>query len=530
MLMKKIFSFAILLAGTLHALNAGDMKPVSTKIATPAEQKITATNSEVITSTPEGTLIDPLYCASEASYFIYSSALVSMSNNGYAGAMVRTDDAIYIRNIISQYSSSYTYWVKGDIGEDGSVTFQFPQLIYHNDANPASDRYVAMLTPHVNGESITLEAEEGNCDLRMKWEGNRLVQVIPEIADPTAKKYAGMIGLIDSSGDFKSFGELGISYKVADLKPLEAPADIQTSRYIFNYRDGDRELKSNVITIGTSGNEVWFKGLNTFIPEAWVKGTLNNGVVSIPSTYTGIYDGYLTYVTGLSDDNKRLVTPLTLTKTDQDYTADATVFINIGDETVDLNSNRVFKQGTMTPYIEGTKTPTTPVIDTSEEGTEAFDENEGMGALIFTFDPVDTEGYPLDQSKLYYNIYSNGKLHTFNKDLYGLDQDMTDIPYAFQSDFIMSMYGYFFVFFLEDMDSIGVRAVYKDGDNTTYSGIATYHFRESGIDAATVFSKAVSEEYLNLNGQKVANPDKGIYIKIMHYPDGSRKACKVAIH
>ena len=160
MLMKKIFSFAILLAGTLHALNAGDMKPVSTKIATPAEQKITATNSEVITSTPEGTLIDPLYCASEASYFIYSSALVSMSNNGYAGAMVRTDDAIYIRNIISQYSSSYTYWVKGDIGEDGSVTFQFPQLIYHNDANPASDRYVAMLTPHVNGESITLEAED----------------------------------------------------------------------------------------------------------------------------------------------------------------------------------------------------------------------------------------------------------------------------------------------------------------------------------------------------------------------------------
>ena len=62
MLMKKIFSFAILLAGTLHALNAGDMKPVSTKIATPAEQKITATNSEVITSTPEGTLIDLLLC------------------------------------------------------------------------------------------------------------------------------------------------------------------------------------------------------------------------------------------------------------------------------------------------------------------------------------------------------------------------------------------------------------------------------------------------------------------------------------
>ena len=284
-----------------------------------------------------------------------------------------------------------------------------------------------------------------------------------------------------------------------------------------------------MVTIGISGDEVWFKGLNTFIPEAWVKGTISNGTISIPSTYTGVYEGYLTYITGISDDNKQLVTPLTIKQNGDRYTIHGSLFISIGDETVDFNSNRVFTNGFFTPYIESTKTPATPVIDTSEEGTEAFDENEGMGALIFTMDAVDTEGYPLDQSKLYYNVFSDGKLYTFDKDLYGLEEDMTDIPYAFQGDLIMSMYGYFFVFFLEDMDSIGVRAVYKDGDNTTYSEIATYQFREAGISAPSVAPEAVSEEYINLNGQKVSEPSQGIFIKLTRYSDGSSKATKTVV-
>ena len=144
----------------LHAIHPG------TVYLTPATGgTITATNSEVITATPEGTLIDPLYSVSEASYFMYSSALVTLATNGYAGAMVRTDEAIYIRNIISEYSAPQTYWVKGDIEADGSVTFRFPQLIYHNASNPAADRYVALMTPQSNGTGISLQTVEGDCDL-----------------------------------------------------------------------------------------------------------------------------------------------------------------------------------------------------------------------------------------------------------------------------------------------------------------------------------------------------------------------------
>ena len=182
--MKKIFTLALLLTAAATATNAGTPKQVAAKITPATGGTITATNSEVITDTPEGTLIDPLYCVSEASYFIYSSALVTVTTNGYAGAMVRTDEAIYIRDIISEYNAPQTYWVKGDIGDDGSVTFRFPQLIYHNESNPAADRYIALMTPQSNGTSISLKVVEGNCDLKMKWDGNRLVQAMPEFADP----------------------------------------------------------------------------------------------------------------------------------------------------------------------------------------------------------------------------------------------------------------------------------------------------------------------------------------------------------
>ena len=298
---------------------------------------------------------------------------------------------------------------------------------------------------------------------------------------------------------------------------------------MYDYVDGSNNAKTTVITVGTSGDDVWFQGLNTFIPEAWVKGSLSNGVVTVPSTFTGIVQGYLTYVTALSEDKTQLVNPLTFTKTDDKYVANATVFVNIGNEKVDLNDNRIYNNVVLTPYVEGNKTPATPVIDTSEEGTEAFIEEEGMGALVFTLDAVDTEGNPLDQSKLYYNVFKNGELYTFDKDLYGLEEDMVDIPYDFQSDFIMSAYGYFFVFFLEDMDSIGVRAVYKDGDTTTYSETATYVFRNAGIVSPEGTSVPVSEEYINLNGQKVNHPENGIYIKITRYADGAMKAEKTAV-
>ncbi len=530
--MKKYFTFAVM---GLSAFMASGAVPEATvtevKLAAAAAPlAITPVSTDIITQQPDGTLTEPLYCASGTTYLIYNGALGGMTNNGYAGAMVRTDDAVYIRNIISEYSVGTDYWIKGDVEADGTVTFKFPQQIAHRAATSTTterDFYVALLTPKSTGTSVTLSVDEAKCDMQMKWEGDRLVQIIPETSGPLAS-YQGILGVVDGEGSFMGYGEQQLSYKIVDTTPLAPPASAQMSQYVIKYKNGEGADMSGVVTVGTDGNDVWFKGFNTFIPEAWVKGTLAGDVVTVPATYTGVTYNYFTYIMGLSEDKSQLIDHLTIQKTADGYKVDGTMIINLGDEIVDLNDNRVFSDIVMTPYVAGVKTPAAPVIDRSEEGTEAWTEAEGLGALVFTLDAVDTDGQPLDTEKLYYTVFKNGEPYTFKKDDYFLEEDLTDVPYNFQSDLIMSMSGYFFVFFIEDMDSIGVRAVYKDGDNITYSPTDTFVFRNSVSDAVAD-SPVVSAEYFGLDGVKLAAPADGVCIKVSHHADGSITAAKVIV-
>lgn len=532
--MKPVYIFTCalaLLSLTAHASPADAHPEPLTLSPRHSVARITpAGDTGIITAQPEGTLIDPLYCSSEKTYLIYSQAVASTSdNNGYAGKMVRTDKAVYINNLVSEFDRNVNYWVKGDIESDGTVTFKFPQHVHHSDATlstAATDIYIARLTPSLSDNTVKLAINEADCDLRMKWDGDRLVQIMPENTDSKLKSYSGIVGMANAKGEFIGYGEQGIAYKIIDDKILTPPAALKSSQYMLTYKKGDNTPKSTVITIGTEGDNVWFQGLNTFIPEAWVKGTINDGRITIPTTFTGVTLNCLTYITGLTDDLKAFTTGLSILKTEEGYAAENVIFTSIGNEIIQLHDNRIMFDAVMTPYNEGSKTPATPVIDDGDEGSEPWTEEEGMGALCFMLDPVDTDGNPLDQSKLYYNIFRNGEPYTLTAGDYGLENDITDIPYTFNGDYIYNIDGYIMFFFLHDMDTIGVRALYKNGDKTTCSEIATHTFKQNSLTAPTDENKIVAVEYFNLNGQKVAAHAKGLCIKLTRYADGSSTASK----
>lgn len=540
--MKTFFTFAFIGLSAGMALAATPQAPGPLKLtAAPTPSKITSVNSQPVNTQPEGQLIDPLYCASESTYLVYNGALGAMrNNNGYAGAMVMTEDAVYIRNVISEWSvptdAGSEYWIKGDVQSDGSVTFHFPQYIYHTPAQGAAqsrDYYVAVMTPTIGeNNTVVLTVVPNDCDMRMKWEGNRLVMVEPETSSSPVEGYDCIVGLVDGEGSFLGYGEQKVAYKTVDTTLVKPSDSAETKQYVMNYKNGAKEEVSGIAYVATEGDNVWFKGFNTFLPDAWVKGTVKDNVVTVPCTYTGVTHKYLTYVTGLDKDNGKLLDHFTITRSGDDYAVDDVMFISLGDETVDLNDNRLFYNLKLTPYVGGVKTPVAPVIDTSDEGTEAWTEAEGMGALIFTLEAKDTDGQPLDPEKLYYTVFRNGEPYTFTTEDYGdfgVTEDMTDVPYNFQCDLIMSMEGYFFVFFLHDMDTIGVRAVYKDGDNVTYSPTATYVFHDSVKGIATD-SPVVSEQYFTLDGKKLSAPTDGIYIKVTRHADGTIRASKVIVN
>ena len=82
----------------------------------------------------------------------------------------------------------------------------------------------------------------------------------------------------------------------AELKPVEVPEDLVTEPYLFEAFDTyfEEDVTSEV-QVGFYGeNEVYIQGLSAgYVPDAWVKGTIEDGVVTIPETYLGIftYDG-----------------------------------------------------------------------------------------------------------------------------------------------------------------------------------------------------------------------------------------------
>ncbi len=87
------------------------------------------------------------------------------------------------------------------------------------------------------------------------------------------------------------------------------PAALETQGYRMNgyiFDGSSWEVVDRTLQIGIDGNDVYLQGFSVYLPEAWIKGTLNEDFsqVTFPMQYYGDYYGYDLYfypVTPLSD-------------------------------------------------------------------------------------------------------------------------------------------------------------------------------------------------------------------------------------
>ncbi|MBD5358587.1 MAG: hypothetical protein HDR88_16635 [Bacteroides sp.] len=159
--------------------------------------------------------------------------------------------------------------------------------------------------------------------------------------------------------------------------------------------------------------------------------------------------------------------------------------------------------------------------------------NRDLQELTFGSMPIDITGNGLEQSNYGYEVYVNDELFTFNAAAYDLESDITLIPYGgFE-------YNYYFYLYTDyvydettwqvidqqpvmqismgnqegiDINKIGVRAVYTDGEgNTTYSDIINSDGTTS-INAISNDNAPV--KWYNLQGIEVTNPEAGaVYLR-----------------
>lgn len=485
----------------------------------------------LITSQPEGTLYSNVYTSCRE--FLISNGMPGRTNNdGYNTEMVINGNEIYLHNIIRDYSGIDS-WIKGTI-TDGVAEFKLPQPIHYTAGDAADGSndiilYAEMFKAHyIDPATKEIIPDTENASLRMSWDGTSLTEILPNSSTEDLD-YDGLCGLANKNHNYMNYGSQNIRMKVWDTKPLEAPTTLDTSDYTITYTNSWDSKMSHTIKMGVDGTNMWIQGLNTFIPESWVKGEIaEDGSVTIPSgQYMGMTQGYYMFLMSAeySHGSYILKDATVLRKEGDTYVADNAMLPNLGNQNANHAGASDMRGAVIAPFSDVALTPADPMII---EGTY----EDGYSLLTFMILPTDPEGTPLDQDRLYFNVFVDGELYTFTPEVDYVSAPITDVPYTFNEEaMIMGSEGFFVVGIEGEVKTIGVQACYrngKDGTDITKSELVTEVFT-SGISDTLTDTPVVDTRFYNLNGIEVKNPENGLFIRRATHANGKVETTKVVI-
>lgn len=352
------------------------------------------------------------------------------------------------------------------------------------------------------------------------------------------------------------------AYDEFNFEKVEVPEGLEfntTLSYI------NAEGMGVIVYVGETEDALYLKGLSPYAPDAVVKGDLlddGTRLAVAPDQFIGIEaylyyiitstayikDGYLDVVTNelpayfeVERDNEGKI--LSITADDSDY------FLTFNDDPFYFYPLDVFMDLALTAQDSFAGVPSTP----QKAYYEDYSSMMGANFIFFELSSFAANGDIIDVNQLFYSIYMNGDPVEFEEQdgLNLLDEPMVMyrgikeptylVPYTFANDVDLyeDMGGTFVVaLYADGIETVGVQAVYTYGEEPTYSGLVTIDTLTGeetitpGTDTKVEYiniTDVENVEYYNLNGMKIANPDKGLYLKKYKMTDGSIKTHKVII-
>ena len=261
------------------------------------------------------------------------------------------------------------------------------------------------------------------------------------------------------------------------------PANLVTEEYTFKGTDvfadeGADASVARTVKVGFSGNEVYVQGLSEVLPNAWVKGTVADNVITFRTgQQLGDYNAYTLYFVGYANG----------ATTHYVCTYDATAGVITGPASVNLGIN-IYKDQisrslfesysgvTITKIVEKAATPAAPEIGNLHYTVYG-------NYIDFTINTVDTDGDGLLSDKLSYKLLYKDDLGTQHdvtlttENYQNLTSDLTEIPYGYQDT--EDGYDIYTDVIYLNMDisgwsQIGVQSIYKGGGESHESEIVWY--------------------------------------------------------
>lgn len=487
------------------------------------------------------------------------------------------EDDVYFRDPIT-YSGVGSY-IKGNV-EGNTITVDLPQTILWVDDDPdypegygvnlgvvkyttftyqGEERWNYILDKSIDHITYTI-GENGVITLNLPGEPYN-GQDLPEYA----------LGLVYSDDDsWTQYCEYYQEYTHFDQQPINIPEDLETEPYAAIIDDYGFPLE-----ICIQDETVYIRGLCSTSPDICFTATIvdkdadGKTLAYVPAnqllgTYFGMYfvvtkfiklelikgedpDGYEDYYEfTFAPDNYRYYieidneTKIIRPQSDEYYLCFNYSFDN--PDTI-IEGYNDFKLIPQSSYAG------TPCNASDLAYDESWINPYGYVSFDFILPELSTIGTLLDSDLLYYRIFVNGKEQIF-KEEEGIDlifeptimyMDVPTptslLPYNFNNGWDIYKFDttvFSIGLYLEGINTLGVQAVYLFEDSITESDIMTLdvetgEISSSGVESIKGSADIVSTEYFTIDGKKISNPSKGLYLKKQRLSDGTLRTVKSVI-
>lgn len=387
------------------------------------------------------------------------------------------------------------------------------KLVANNTLTISSDKEIAAIVISMTGNArqMKLSADKGEYELVDNvgvWTGdeNEVVFTVP----------SGMMA------QQALIQRIDIFYVDTTTTPVTVPEDLYVEEYHFEGFNtySEEDLTKSVFVGFTDNNVVYIQGLSDYLPEAWVKGYLEEGTLTIPERYLGVYeteygdyDMFFNGATFAYDPEGNQFT------SEEGFTT--TLILDDEPMTWDEYSNVII---TLIPDVAAT--PAQPDFD-----QVALDDSTYGPYVILYIPTFDTEDNPILSSKLTYQLSVSINDEVSPLPIVG---NYSEIPFTYTDDnYISDYYGDRAVLLSNDADEIalwdkiGVQSFYYGGGETNESEITWYTLKEEVATGIENVGAAETATYTDLMGRKATKATKGLVIKTVKKADGTVKSIKM---
>ena len=266
--------------------------------------------------------------------------IISEQQDGSVSIVFADDKKVYIQRPVSW--SYYNGWVEGTLSEDGkTITVPMGQYVAYTfsmemGVQVAVFTYDEDLGTYTYDESVTELTYTINDDGSISLNGTSPQMILGTMNRAFGENFQYLDYEWLQAGDYQSV------YVPATEQPVTPPVGLETETYYLstaNFDGMEWEPYSATVQMGFDGDVAWLQGISKFIPEAWIKGTVDGNTITFANgQLLGSYEALLYFKAAEMDPRTGTTTQKDLVLTfDGVDTYTTTDYVFITTSRVDLN-------------------------------------------------------------------------------------------------------------------------------------------------------------------------------------------------